>query len=51
MKTEDKVLREIHKIREKNYIVTRNMTPKEYVDKVNKSAEEAAKKYGFKITH
>ena len=49
MKTEDSVLKEIHRIREENYNLTKNMTSKEYADKINKTAEEAAKKYGFKI--
>ena len=49
MRIEDNVLKEIHKIREENYYATKNMSSKEYVEKVNKTAEEAAKKYGFKI--
>lgn len=46
---EDKVMEEIHKIREENYYATKNMSSKEYIEKVNDAAFETAKEYGFKI--
>jgi len=46
---EEKSLEEIHKIREENYNDTKNMSSKEYAEKINQSACEAAKLYGFKI--
>jgi hypothetical protein len=49
MKYKDKTIEEIHKIREENYNTTKSMSPKEYIEKVNKSAEKAAKQYGFRI--
>ena len=51
MKYEDKVIREIHKIREENYYFTKDLSSKEYAEKINEKAEEAAERYGFKIKH
>lgn len=35
-------LDELHKIREKNYKETRNMSPKEYINHINKNANKLA---------
>lgn len=49
MKYEDRVMQEIHKIREENYYATKDLSSKEYAEKINKNVEKAAKRYGFKI--
>ena len=46
---EDKVMEELHKIREENYYATKNMSSNEYAEKINQTAYEASKLYGFKI--
>jgi hypothetical protein len=48
MKTINKIEREINQIRLRIYEETKNMTPEQRVERVNKIGEAAAKKYGFK---
>lgn len=45
----DKILDELHKIREENYKKRKHLSPKEYVEAIHKDAAEAAKKLGLKI--
>ena len=49
MTNEPKAMREIHEIRERLYEEMKDMTPGEYTARVNRLAEELAKKYGFKM--
>lgn len=51
IKYEDKVMQEIHKIREENYYSTKDLSSNEYVVKINDTAEKAAEQYGFKIKY
>jgi len=44
-----KSLEWIHKVREENYNETKNLTPKELVEKTRKAAEDTAKLLGLKI--
>ena len=48
MTTINTIEQEINRIRLRIYEETKNMTPKERVERVNKIGEAAAKKYGFK---
>ena len=48
MKTINKIEQEINQIRLRIYEETKNMTPAQRVERVNKIGEAAAKKYGFK---
>ena len=47
MKTYKSVEREVNLIRLKIYEETKNLTPEQYTEKVRKTGEKAAKKYGF----
>jgi len=48
MKTSNTIEEEINQVRLKMYEETKNMTPQECVDRINRIGEAAAKKYGFK---
>ena len=48
MKTSNKIEQEINQIRIAIYEETKDMTPAERAESINKFGEEAAKKYGFK---
>ena len=49
MKKPNTIEQEINHIRLQIYEETKNMTPQERADRVNKIGEAAAQKYGFKI--
>ena len=49
MKTSSKIEQEIDRIRLEIYEETKDMTPAQRVERVNKIGEAAAQKYGFKI--
>ena len=49
MKRPNTIEQEINQIRLQIYEETKDMTPQERVDRVNKIGEAAALKYGFKI--
>lgn len=49
MADEPRVMREIHEIRKRLSEEIRHMAPGEYTKRVNHTAEEMAKKYGFKL--
>jgi hypothetical protein len=49
MKTPNTIEQEINQIRLRIYEETKNMTPAQRAERVNKIGEAAAKKYGFKI--
>jgi len=49
MKKPDTILDEIHAIRRKIDEETKDMTPAQRVERVNRIGEATAKKYGFKI--
>ena len=49
MKTPNTIERDINKIRLAIYEETKDMTPAQRAERVNKIGEAAAKKYGFKI--
>ena len=49
MKKPNTIEDEIDRIRLEIYEETKDMTPAQYVERVNKIGEAAAKKYGFKI--
>ena len=44
---EPRVLRELHKIREKHYEKTKHMTFKELARSINEEAKKIMKEYGF----
>lgn len=44
-----KSLEWIHKVREEDYNQTKNLSPKELIEKTRKGAEETAKALGLKI--
>ncbi len=46
---ESKAIAEIHKIREKLYEKRKNMTDKEAIDDINKTAEEFLRKHNLKL--
>ena len=46
---ESKVLKDLHKIREKMYEERKNMTPEEQIKMINKSVEDVEKEYGIKL--
>jgi len=48
MKTIDKIEQEVNQIRLAIHEETKNLTPAQRVERVNKIGEAAAKKYGFK---
>ena len=48
MRTINKIEQEINRIRLRIYEETKNMTPEQRAERVNKIGEAAAKKYGFK---
>jgi len=48
MKTINKIEQEVNQIRLAIYEETKNMTPAQRAERVNKIGEAAAKKYGFK---
>ena len=48
MKTISKIEQEVNKIRLAIYEETKDMTPAQRVERVNKIGEEIAKKYGLK---
>jgi len=49
MKTPNNIEREINQIRLRIYEETKDMTPAQRVERVNRIGEVAAKKYGFKV--
>jgi len=49
MKTPNTIERDINKIRLAIYEETKDMTPAQRAERVNRIGEAAAKKYGFKI--
>jgi hypothetical protein len=49
MKTISPVEQEVNQIRLAIYEKTKDMTPAQRAERTNRIAEEAAKKYGFKI--
>ena len=49
MKTPNTIEQEINQIRLRIYEETKDMTPAQRAERVNKIGEAAAKKYGFKI--
>jgi len=49
MKTPNTIERDLNRIRLKIYEETKHLTPKQYVERINKKAEILAKQYGFKI--
>jgi hypothetical protein len=49
MKTPNTIEQEINKIRLEIYEETKDMTPAQRAERVNRIGEAAAKKYGFKI--
>ena len=49
MKTPNTIEQDLNKIRLQIYEETKNMTPAQRAERVNKIGEAAAKKYGFKI--
>ena len=49
MKTPNTIEQDINKIRLAIYEETKDMTPAQRAERVNKIGEAAAKKYGFKI--
>jgi len=46
-----KSLEWIHRVREEDYSETKNLSPKELVEKTRKAAEDTAKELGLKIIH
>jgi hypothetical protein len=48
MKTSNAIEQEINRIRLRIYEETKDMTPQEHAERVNRIGEAAAKKYGFK---
>ncbi|MCL5061610.1 MAG: hypothetical protein M0Z70_00335 [Nitrospiraceae bacterium] len=48
-KWEYKSLEWIHKAREEEYNKTKNLTPKELIEKTRKAAEETAEALGLKV--
>ena len=48
-KWEYKSLEWIHKVREEDYNKTKNLSPKELIEKTRKAAEDTAKALGLKI--
>jgi hypothetical protein len=44
-----KSLEWIHKVREEDYSTTRDLSPKELIEKTRRAAEETAKALGLKI--
>ena len=51
MKTISKTEQEVNQIRLRIYEETKDMSPAQRVERVNRIGEAAAKKYGFKIVH
>ena len=49
MKTPNTIERDINRIRLAIYEETKDMTPEQRVERVNKIGEAAAKEYGFKV--
>ena len=49
MKTISKIEREVNQIRLKIYEETKDLTPEQYKERLDKLTKSAAKKYGFKI--
>jgi hypothetical protein len=49
MKTISNVEQEINQIRLKIYEETKDLTPEQYRERLNRVTEAAAQKYGFKI--
>jgi len=49
MKAINEIERDINRIRLQIYEETKNMTPSQRAERVNRIGEAAAKKYGFKI--
>lgn len=49
MKTPNTIEREINNVRLRIYEETRDLSVEQRVNRVNQIAEDAAKKYGFKI--
>jgi hypothetical protein len=46
-----KTLEWIHRVREEDYNETKNLSPKELVEKTRKAVEDTAKELGLKIIH
>ena len=51
MNKESDVMREIHEIREKMYMETKDLSIKDKISYIRKSAESARKKYDLKFCH
>lgn len=49
MTKESRAMEEIHKIREKLYKKRKDMTDKETIDDINKTAEEFLRKHNLKL--
>lgn len=49
MADEPRAMREIHEIRERLSEEMKHMAPGEYTKRANRTAEELAAKYGFKL--
>ena len=45
----DEIIDELHRIREENYEVTKDMTPEEWAEETNKRVKKYAEKYGLTI--
>lgn len=41
----------IHKVREEDYNQTKNLSPKELIEKTRKSAEDTVKALGLRVIH
>jgi len=49
MKTISKIEQEVNQIRLKIYEETKDLTPEQYKERLNKLTEAAAQKYGFRV--
>ena len=49
MNRESKAMEELHKIRERLYEETKDLSPEEWVASIEKEAAEARKKYGLNL--
>ena len=45
----DKILDELHKIREKHWKERKHLSPEEYAKVINKEGKEAAKRLGIRV--
>ncbi len=49
MNDEPESMKEIRRIREKQYEETKDMTPEEHIEYIRKKAREAVERYGLKL--